>query len=114
MAALKPCPFCGSLARDLRLRRIMDNVGSGVAVYCTFCDTTGPVARIPPRRPSPSRAVEMWNDRSGTAAHDGVKPRAACPVCRRRILLVNGRLRSHGFDSLRPHTSRCKGSGREA
>jgi hypothetical protein len=45
-----------------------------------------------------------------------VKERVACPVCSKQILLVNGRLRSHGFSFGFPRLrrARCKGSGRPA
>ena len=41
-----------------------------------------------------------------------MKPRAVCPVCKRSVLLVKGRFRSHGFSTLHPMTSRCRESGR--
>ena len=44
-----------------------------------------------------------------------MKERVTCPVCGKKVLLVNGRLRSHGFSFgfPRPLRTRCKGSGRQ-
>lgn len=72
------------------------------------------LAELERTNPEVRKAAEKYHRtvREILARQSGeAKPRARCPVCGRHILLINGVLRSHGFTSLQPFTSRCKGTG---
>jgi hypothetical protein len=60
-----------------------------------------------PTKRTPPEFLARW-----MVANNGPKPRRLCAICKRNVLVINGKLRAHGFDSLRPNTSRCKGSGK--
>jgi hypothetical protein len=59
------------------------------------------------------RALAALDAAGLTFTPPAAKTRHPCHACRRNVLVINGKLRAHGFDSLRPLTSRCRGSGRE-